>query len=73
MQTSGRVLEKQHTFHCVHVGMEVEINSAIVYPVGLQRGIHPRIVDRKCDRFSDCHLQDKQACPMSILKIKGRL
>jgi hypothetical protein len=67
MPVHGRLREKVERSECVHVGKEVKIRSRIVYPIGFLRGDTPRITDRKCDQFADCHLLDKSACPMGLI------
>ncbi len=66
MHVPERLLEKEQSFECVHVGEKVRIQTQIVYPIGLQRGDAPRITSRKCDHFVDCRLMDKHACPMGL-------
>ena len=66
MHVPGRFQKQEQSLECVHVGETVRIQSEIVFPIGLLRGDRPRIVSRKCDHFSGCHLMDKSACPMGL-------
>ena len=66
MHVPGRLQNQAQSVECVHVGEKVRIQSQIVFPIGLLRGDTPRIVSRKCDHNSECHLMDKSACPMGL-------
>ncbi len=66
MNVPGRLRKQEHKLDCIHVGEEVRVQSQIVFPIGLLRGDAPRIVNRRCDHFADCHLMDKSACPMGL-------
>ena len=66
MHVSGRLRKQEQRLDCIHVGEEVNVQSQIVFPIGLLSGDAPRIVSRKCDHFVDCRLMDKSACPMGL-------
>ena len=69
MQANPRVIQKSEIYVCVHAGEQVEIQSAVVYPIGFLSSSPPRIVQRSCDHYVDCHLADKAACPVGLTQI----